>query len=167
MELGCVSVSHASDGPPQWWHNLVAQETSQLPAIAAQPSRTNAPSSAERRRRSIRGDLASGRRPGPVDFPIFRPNPRWETSGQARRVQPRPAAQARRIFRSPAHARRPGRQSRMRLARPPSRELAVARRHRNRLPAPRSLRPIRLPGRPYPGELPLPDSPCQHHRSQG
>ena len=29
-ELGCGPVSHAGNGPPQWRHNLVAQETSQL-----------------------------------------------------------------------------------------------------------------------------------------
>ena len=49
----------------------------------------------------------------------------------------------------------PGRQSGMRLARPPRRQPAVARRYGHRLPASRSLRPLRLPGRPYPGGVPL------------
>ena len=83
-----------------------------------------------------------------------------------RRRQGQPA-QDRRIRRGCAGHQRPRRQSRMRLARPPCRPPDVARRPRYRLPPPRSLRPLRLPRRPYPGGVPLPDPLRQPDRSQG
>ena len=61
---------------------------------------------------------------------------------------------------------RPGRQSRMRLARPAGGQPAVARRSRHRLPPSRPLRPVRMSGRPHPGDVPLP-GPAGQHRSQG
>ncbi len=67
-------------------------------------------------------------------------------------------AARRRVHGNPASGRRPCRQSRMRLAWPPGGQSALARRPRDRLPPPRSLRPFRLPGRPRPGGVPLPDS---------
>ena len=49
---------------------------------------------------------------------------------------------------------------------PPRGQPALARRHRYRLPPPRSLRPLRLPERPYPGGVSVPGSAPQHHRSE-
>ncbi len=62
---------------------------------------------------------------------------------------------------------RPGRKPGMRLARPARRPPDVARRPRHRLPPPRPLRPVRLPRRPCPGHLPLPDPFWGPDRRQG
>ena len=59
----------------------------------------------------------------------------------------------RRIRRGLQAGHRPRRQPRMRLARPPGGGPAVARRHGYRLPAPRSLRPLRLSRAPHPGRF--------------
>ena len=64
-----------------------------------------------------------------------------------------------------AKAPRPGRQSRMRLARDPGRQSALARRPRYRVPASRSLRPLWLPWRPHPGDVPL-RGPAGQHRTR-
>ena len=95
--------------------------------------------------------------------------------GQAQRPPMRPAqrcrqgqpAQDRRIRRGRAGHQRPGRQSRMRLARPPRRAPDVARRPRHRVSPPRPLRPLRLPRRPRPGDVPLPDPVWRPDRPQG
>ena len=114
-----------------------------------------------------------GLRSSPTRLP-FRcwPNPRRQ-AGRPARPSGRPgqrqkrSTEGRRICRSPARPQRPGRQSRMRVARPAGGEPALARRPRHRLPPPRSLRPLRLPERPYPGDVPLPGSARQCHRSEG
>ena len=62
---------------------------------------------------------------------------------------------------------RPGRKPRMRLARPPGGSPDVAGRPGYRVPPPRSLRPVRLPRRPCPGGLPLPDPLRRTDRPQG
>jgi len=77
------------------------------------------------------------------------------------------AAEGRRVCRGAADFGRSGRQSRMRLARPSGGQPAMARRSRHRLPPSRSLRPVRLPQRPYPGELPLSAVARRQHRSEG
>ena len=74
-------------------------------------------------------------------------------------------AQARRVCRGRQAPGRPGRPPRMRLARPAGGPPDVAGRSRHRLPPPRSLRPLRLSGRPYPGDVPLPRA-AGPHRSQ-
>ena len=85
-------------------------------------------------------------------------------SGRRHQGQP---AQDRRIRRGLAGHQRPGRQPGMRLARPPRGPPDVAGRPRYRLPAPRPLRPVRLPRRPRPGHLPLPDPLRRPDRPQG
>ena len=96
-----------------------------------------------------------------------RPGPVRQTRGQCqpRRRQGQPA-QDRRIRRGGAGHQRPGRQPGMRLARPPGGDPDVARRPRYRVPASRSLRPVRLPGRPHPGDFPLPGA-VRPDRSKG
>ncbi len=94
------------------------------------------------------------------------PTPRPATKQKPGRRRQGRAKEARRVRRGREAAGRPGRQSGMRLARPAGGQSAVAGRSRHRLPASRSLRPLRLPGRPHPGDVPLP-GPAGQHRSEG
>ena len=103
----------------------------------------------------------------------FRPKQRRQTGrqaaggGAAGQETGKEPQKSRRVRRSAARAQRPGRQSRMRLARPPRGQPALARRSRHRLPPSRSLRSIWLSERPHPGDVPLPDPARKQHRSEG
>ena len=90
--------------------------------------------------------------------------PAMRPAGRRRQGQP---AQDRRVRRGGPGHQWPGRKPRMRLARPPRGAPDVARRPRHRLPSPRSVRPFRLPRRPCPGGVPLPDPVWRPDRPQG
>ncbi len=116
--------------------------------------------------------VAARPRRGPVVSSLSgsRPEHRCQAGRQAPATGQEPAKEPQKVdeyAEAAEGAWRPGRQSRMRLAGPPGGQPAVARRSRYRLPPSRSLRPFRLPERPYPGDLPLPDSARQQHRPQG
>ena len=102
-----------------------------------------------------------------VAQPDIGPERRPEGGRQAacRRQQGCPE-EGRRIRRSREASGRPGRQSRMPLARPAGGEPALAGRSRYRLSTSRSVRPVRLPGGPYPDDVPLRRA-SGKHRSEG
>ena len=107
------------------------------------------------------GAFAQSGTPAPQD------QSRQAAGRQCRRRHQGQPAQDRRIRRGGPGHQRPGRKPGMRLARPPRGAPDVARRPRYRLPPPRSLRPVRLPRRPCPGDLPLPDPLWRTDRPQG
>ena len=107
------------------------------------------------------GAFAQSGNPGPQDQPARRrpPMPADVTKDNQRKTDE--------FVEAAAGHQRPGRKPGMRLARPPRGAPDVARRPRYRLPPPRPLRPVRLPRRPCPGDLPLPDPFWRPDRPQG